>query len=294
VPRVSSHWRSALGACSICFVLGCTTYSALELEPANGGASGGGTGGSAGNESGGTSAGAEEDGGRVGMAGGGAAPMAGSAQAGSASGSGGGGTAGGESAPLEPSQLTAAAATTDILREPDATGTAFADRCPDNQVVIGFHGTMDAPGGKSYLRSVQAVCGELIVSDSEPWQVTISEAMTLPMHDIEAAQPQMALCPPNQVMTGFAGRSGLWMDSVDVRCAPLNILGSAPNYLLVVGTPSTAGTIGGTTGGSPFDPLECAAGDVAVGQVGRTIYNGVVLGAFGVSCATLMLELDSG
>ena len=34
VLRVSSHWRVALAACSISFVLGCTTYSALELSPA--------------------------------------------------------------------------------------------------------------------------------------------------------------------------------------------------------------------------------------------------------------------
>jgi hypothetical protein len=230
------------------------------------------------------------------MAGAGGSAQAGTgALGGSASGTGGAaGAAGGGNAPPQPTQLSAAAEATDILREPDPSGTAFSDRCPDNQVLIGFHGTVDAPGGKSYLRSVQAVCGELIIGDSEPWPVTVMEASLLPMHDIESAQAQTALCPPNQVMTGFAGRSGLWMDSVDVRCAPLTILGSAPNYLLVVGTPSKAGTIGGPTGGSPFDPLECAAGDVAVGQVGRTIYDSTLLGAFGVSCATLTLELQSG
>jgi hypothetical protein len=294
VRRVSSRLRTALAVGSISVALGCTTYSALELAPASGGTSGSGAGGGGGQETGGSAAGTDEDAGRGGMAGSGLGATAGAGAEAGLSGTGGGAGGAGGGDLLKPGHLTTGAATTDILREPDAGGTAFADRCPDNQVLIGFHGTMDAPGGKSYLRSVQAVCGELVINDTEPWQVTVSEAMTLPMHDVEAAQAQVALCPANQVMTGFAGRSGLWMDSVDVRCAPLNILGTTPDYLLVVGTPSKAGTIGGTTGGSPFDPLECAAGSVAVGQVGRTIQDGVVLGAFGVSCAVLTLELETG
>jgi hypothetical protein len=82
------------------------------------------------------------------------------------------------------------------------------------------------------------------------------------------------------------------MDSVDVRCAPLTILGVSPKFLLVVGTAATAGTIGGPSGGSPFDPAECAAGDIAVGQIIRTIYSGDVLGAFGVECAKASLKLE--
>ena len=59
----------------------------------------------------------------------------------------------------------------------------------------------------------------------------------------------------------------------------------------MVGTAAKAGTIGGPTGGSPFDPAECAAGDIAVGQIIRTIYAGDVLGAFGVQCAKASLTV---
>lgn len=188
-----------------------------------------------------------------------------------------------------PSAVTLAPDTVELARNLNESGTLYAERCPDDQVLIGFQGTVDAPGGATYLRSAQAICGALSVTSSPPYEVKVIEAEALPMREIASAQFEAARCPVNQVMIGFAGRSGLWMDSVDVRCAPLSILGVAPTYLLVSGTPATAGTIGGATGGSPFDPMECEAGQVAVGQVVRTIYSGQLLGAFGVQCAKLEL-----
>jgi len=200
---------------------------------------------------------------------------------------------------LKPTGVTVANNTHDVVHEVNATNTPFADRCPAGQVLVGFNGTVDATGdinGKTFLRSAQGICGTLAVSASPPYTVTVTQASPLPMHEIAAAQQQVALCPANQVMVGFAGRSTStsWVDSVDVRCAPLTIKGTAPKFGLVIGTPAVATSIGGFTGGTAFTPNDCAAGDLAVGQIVRTIVNGTQLGAFGVQCATASISLGPG
>lgn len=273
----------------------CATYSSLEGElrgdvtaQAGGGATSSGGAASNGGDSG------SSQGGSGATAGGGTSgnTSAGTTTAGSGGDAGGGGE---PNAQVKPTALTMSEATTNVAREPNAGGTEYLERCPENEVLIGFHGTvdaLDAPDGETYLRSAQAICGSLSIGATEPWAITVTETETLTMHEIASTEAQTARCPANQVMVGFAGRSGLWMDSVDVRCAPLTILGMSPSFLLVAGTASKAATIGGATGGSPFDPLECAAGSVAVGQLIRTIQNGVVLGAFGVQCAAITLQIE--
>jgi hypothetical protein len=39
--------------------------------------------------------------------------------------------------------------------------------------------------------------------------------------------------------------------------------------------------------------MECAADEVAVGQVGNTVYSGDVLGAFGMQCAKITLQTSA-
>ena len=290
-----SSWRLLwIAAASLC---SCATYSSLDgLDGAQAGSGGSlaGAGAEAGSASGGTASGAPSSvAGSSGRSSGGGAGS--SAGADAKAGSGGEAGAAGNTVTLHPDSFVIAEASSNVLRETDPSGEAFADRCGPNEVVIGFHGTVDDPavmGSQTYLRSVQALCGKLSIAASEPWQVSVTETELLPLRKLEGALEQIVKCPTNQVMTGFAGRSGLWMDSFDVRCAKLTILGSSPNFLLVVGTPSTAGTIGGPSGGSTFDPLECPADSLVVGQAGRTIYSGDVFGALGVQCASVELVLS--
>lgn len=279
----------------------CATYDSLEraAQQAEAGESAGGNATpTAGASSAGSGAGGAAAGRGGSTLGGSSTVEGGTSSAAGTEATDAGESAGGTgSSALKPTGLRPSATTSSLVRETDANGTLYEERCPDGQVLIGFNGTMDeagAPDSKSYLRSAEGLCGEISVSQGEPYTVLVTPGATLPLHDVAAPQTQTALCPANQVVTGFAGRSGLWMDSVDVRCAPLTILGQSPTFLLVVGTPSKAGTIGGNSGGSPFDPLECDAGAVAVGQILRTIYSGDVFGTFGVQCAVLTLELEPG
>lgn len=301
------------------FILACSTYSASDLATgsslidAGGGASGAGAASGSAAHGGKTAAGGA--GGNAGAVGGSAVSGSGgvdTAKAGNASAageagmasSGAAGLAGddaGGSGPvtLKPIGVTVANNTRDVVHEVNPTNSPFSDRCPAGQVLVGFNGTVDAtgdPNGKTFLRSAQGICGTLVVSASPPYAVAVAQASPLPMHEIAAAQQQVALCPVNQVMIGFAGRSSStsWVDSVDVRCAPLTITGTAPKFALAIGTPAVATSIGGFTGGTAFAAADCAAGDLAVGQIIRTSFAGTQLGAFGVQCATASISLGPG
>jgi hypothetical protein len=212
----------------------------------------------------------------------------------SAAGNSGGGGAGGvvavEAGPAPvPTDVAIGAQTTpSATRAPSAGGTAYSDVCPANQALIGFKGTVDAAGGMSYLRSVQGVCGNLAVTGSGPYMVTIAQAGTLPVRESASAVAQSITCLSNQVMVGFGGRSGGFIDALTFRCAPLTIGGTAPSYKLGLGTVTTTGIIGGATGGVDFASIDCGAGMVAVGQAP---HGGAAIDSFGLVCATPSLTV---
>jgi len=206
---------------------------------------------------------------------------------------GGGGAGGGVTVeagpPAVPTDVAIAAQTTPSdTRAPSAGGTAYSDVCPANQALIGFKGTVDAAGGMSYLRSVQGVCGNLAVTGSGPYTVTVAQVGTLPVRETASAVAQSVTCPSNQIIVGFGGRSGGYIDALSFRCAPLTIGGAAPSYTLGLGTISTTGIIGGATGGSDFASIDCGAGMVAVGQAP---HGGAAIDSFGLVCATASLTV---
>ena len=103
-----------------------------------------------------------------------------------------------------------------------------------------------------------------------------------------AAKPMTslaALCPANQVVVGFQGRSGAVNDALLFQCASLTV-GPAPNYNLMFGATVTTGIIGGQTGGSPFAAVECPSGQVAVSQC---LDAGDAIDVFGLACAAVTI-----
>jgi hypothetical protein len=207
-------------------------------------------------------------------------------------GMGGGGAAGmtvDAGPPPAPTDVSVGAQTTPSARQaPSAGGASYADQCPVNQVLIGFKGTVDAPGGQTYLRSVQGMCGNLAITGSGTYTVTVASAGQLPARESPSAVAQSVNCPANQVVVGFGGRSGGFIDALDFRCAPLTIGGTSPSFKLSLGTISTTGIIGGATGGSGFADIDCGAGMVAVGQEPHA---GAAMDSFGLVCATPTLVI---
>jgi hypothetical protein len=226
---------------------------------------------------------------------GGAGGNGGKAGAGGSGGSGGmGGNGGAGGTPLRPTGVTLnPVSVPTALQAPSGGGTAFDQNCMTNEVVIGFTGTVDPPDASTnWLRNFQAICGSLSVSATTPFLVRTTQAETLPPPPPSTgigSTTQTRLCATNQMVIGFTGRSGGFIDEFSFICAPLNIGGASPTFTLSIGTPSAPLTPLGGPGGSPFNAINCPANQVAVGDTGRA---GGFIDAFGLRCSTPSLVVQ--
>jgi hypothetical protein len=246
----------------------------------SGGAGSSGTSGSGG--SGGSSGGASGNGGAAGNSGAGGAGVGGS--------SGMGGGAGSTPEPRPTAISLSQASVPSGQKAASAGGSAFRQSCAANEVIIGYTGTIDAPdAAMSQLRTFQAVCASLSVSGTTKFVVTTTTKELLPVvGTMPGATQQTELCPNDQVVVGFAGRSGSDIDQIVTLCAPLTISGSTPNYALTLGAETARPPVGGP-GGQPFAAIRCPAGQVATGDEGRAAFT---INAFGLLCATPSLVVQ--
>ena len=88
-------------------------------------------------------------------------------------------------------------------------------------------------------------------------------------------------CPADQVVVGFDGRVGMYVDQLIFRCATLTISEDRGAYTLSVGQPVAIAPIGGE-GGMAGPSINCAAGTLGIGSVVRA---GFAIDAFGLACA---------
>jgi len=162
------------------------------------------------------------------------------------------------------------------------TGTTFNQRCAQDQILIGFTGTVEPPGSMTnWLRSFQAVCGSLSIAGTT-YAVTTTQTVALPRRGMQQVMAQMSMCPANQVVVGFVAKSGGWIDQVLPVCAPLTIDGMSPSYALSIGTRAQVAQYVGGPNGDVTVTFPCPAGQIAVGDEGR---DSAAIEAFGLRCA---------
>jgi hypothetical protein len=181
------------------------------------------------------------------------------------------------------------ASTAPVTQSPTTGGSSFNQRCATDEVLIGYRGTVDSPDAMiNYLRTFQAVCATLSITGTTTFAVNTTQAESLMTRGTQTGSiSQTAMCPPNQVVVGFVGRSGNLIDSLVFSCAPLVISGSSPNFTLSIGPTTDTSAIGGP-GGTPFAPLACPADTIAVGHAGRSNQD---VQAFGIICAHPTLQV---
>jgi hypothetical protein len=176
---------------------------------------------------------------------------------------------------------------------PSTGGVPYNDECPANQALVGFKGTVDSipegGTGNTNLRSVQGICAPLTVSATEPYRVNVGATSLLPIRGGASAVPQTVTCPANQVVVGFQGRTAMYIEAMQFRCAPLNISGTTPNFTLALGAIMTTGPLGAATAGNTFAAIDCPANQVAVAQAPRA---GSAIDSFGMVCRTPMLVVQ--
>ncbi len=208
-----------------------------------------------------------------------------------ASGAGAGADAGGSNAdsgadaavPVRPTGIRLGAATPSGQQAPSANGTVFRQSCAADEVVIGYRGTIEAlDAAMSQLRTFQAVCASVSVGGTFDFAVSTTSKETLPVvGTMPGVTQQTSMCPTDQVVVGFSGRSGADIDQIVLLCAPLLITGSSPNYALSIGSEMPRPPVGGP-GGEPFAPIHCPAGQISMGNEGRAAFT---INAFGLLCA---------
>jgi hypothetical protein len=176
-----------------------------------------------------------------------------------------------------------------VEHAPTTGGNSFNTRCATDEVLIGFLGTVDPPTVTvNYLRTFTPVCGKLSITGTTTFAVETTQAENLATRGTQTGSiAQTAMCPANQVIVGFSGRSGNLIDSLTFSCAPLAITGTSPSFALSIGSTTDSSTIGGP-GGMAFAPLACPANSIAVGHEGRSNQD---VQAFGLVCARPTLQV---
>jgi hypothetical protein len=96
-------------------------------------------------------------------------------------------------------------------------GVAFPDACPAGQAVIGYHGFVATQG---WHGQIQALCGTLTLGAGVTPTVTLDAGETLPLRGVFGVVEWTRTCGSDEVVVGFAGRSGALIDQLTFVCAP--------------------------------------------------------------------------
>jgi hypothetical protein len=173
-------------------------------------------------------------------------------------------------------------------------GIAHADMCPPDQAVVGYRGeTTDADAGlvTPVVSRIQTVCGTLGLDGTASNQVVVGPGTTLPERGLWNGPSWAQMCPMDQVITGFVGRSGSYLDQIEFTCGHWveSTSGSGPSFTMDMGTmlyPAAGGP-----GGSAFPAVACPQSQMAIGTALRS---GLFVDAFSLICGTPPLTLDAG
>lgn len=165
------------------------------------------------------------------------------------------------------------------IRGNDDSGSEHTDLCPDNQVVIGYLGSVGDISANDdpveVATSLRAVCGTPRVS--APGAIEIVRAKTLVQRgQTGGIDTWSQMCPSDTAVIGITGRAGVALDSLGLTCAPLSL---GPTDAL----DATAFDPQGGEGGSAFQDA-CPQGEVARGH---RLRSGVWIDAFSLICGAL-------
>jgi hypothetical protein len=249
----------------------------------------GGTGASGGSGASGAS-GASGGSGAVSQGGQGGEPMQGGGAGGQSGGAAGEGGSGGEGEVVDqPDDVRVFGDTLTTTAGGDAL--AYIDVCPEDQVLIGINvWTSDSV---EWLQRGQAVCGTMVLTSNDGvYAVAIVETETLRSRGSGTGMLTMASaqCPNNEVVVGFDGREGMYMDSITLYCAPLTVTGDAGSFVIEIGSDAPVDSVG-NSGGTSFNMVSCPAGLVARGG---QIEAGGYFDAFGLVCGEPALAYPDG
>ncbi len=164
------------------------------------------------------------------------------------------------------------------------------ESCPAGTVLMGLD-VWDNDGG-DYIWGVQAVCGKPEIAPgagADEYRVLVNKRSSQALQGTaQGSASTQLLCPANQVVVGFSGRSGQWMDALGLRCAPLEVTGAPGSEVLGVGSPVTSTSQLGGPGGGAYPDTDCGSGMMASGTT-VNLYD-VYVSGFGLTCTTPSID----
>jgi hypothetical protein len=177
--------------------------------------------------------------------------------------------------------LTAAPATREIGGT--YTDPSVEDECPAGAAVVGFD-VAATPDPSVFVDRIRTICGTIVVTRGGSIAIEIGATTALTERGTGPGTAVALRCPQNQVVVGYDGRGGSWVDQLSFRCAPLVLANN--DTVVVLGDVTPVGPVGGA-GGSPQGVTDCGPATVAVGS--RSLTNPFLM-KLSLSCATVAVQ----
>jgi hypothetical protein len=144
-------------------------------------------------------------------------------------------------------------------------GSPSKQQCPEGEVLIGLEGSW----GPSFVNTLQGVCGKPVALEDggNAEYVEFAGGATLPTRGVLGTSRFTKTCPAGYAVNGFSGRSGTYLDAIELHCGQLQVTGDRANaeITLVNQGPAHPPGLKGGPGGTPFGPVTCPEGGVATG-----------------------------
>ena len=167
----------------------------------------------------------------------------------------------------------------------------FDDACPGDQAIIGFRGSVQDVG-VFLVSSIQTFCGRPVIASATATEVSVLPGAALPERGLPSGASWSQMCPRDQMVVGFWGRSGRSLDQIGFDCAGVKVARDASNaFALAVDTTiSELSPPNGGDGGEPFR-ASCMPGQIArVANLNASAW----IDTFGLTCATPAASMTSG
>ncbi|WP_433933789.1 hypothetical protein AB3662_05155 [Sorangium cellulosum] len=268
-----------LSALISCLVLAaCNALSGIDSLTFDGVGAAGGGGAPPGQGGGGSGGGGEAGGGGAGGEAGGGGGAGGEAGGGGA----GGGECDGEPCPM-PTGVEVADQGYTELRGRAGTTDPVMDRCPGSQVILGIRGALGTLGESFIHGQIQAQCGHLELTGDGSYTISTTPGDSTPVQGSFGAEPWEIMCPENEVVVGFSGWAGSYVDLLFIACAPLLVTGPPGDLRVEIGPVTWPDGVGGD-GGSEFPDTFCGASQVS--NLLQTFVVGGPIANFGLGCTT--------
>ena len=117
---------------------------------------------------------------------------------------------------------------------------------------------------RDYLNAISPLCSA--VTNAGQWTGTITR-VTGPTGSQRASQPEYAIrdikCAQNSAVIGMSGKTGAWIDSIRLRCRPLDFRNHTTGSVTVL-------AVSGGSGGTATGNRDCSSGKPVVEVSGRT------------------------